>query len=182
MSLKLALFFWILCFGVSCTSFRYYHATHEFKERTFNPTKKGRVELNVYEEVTYSERPGAITSWERAYDKGLKATKHSIKQFCKGPYIIKTIAEKKENLGTRTDTSYRSDYSSQQDQYGQGEHKGYEVAMSRPTIAGGFMGKAERGRYAQSDHTLRYGGYDSHSTTQTLPVFRKYTDITFQCK
>ena len=185
MYLKSVMLFFYLFIAVSCTTFRYYHATHEFKERAYNPVKKGRVELTVYGETTFSERPGAITSWQRAHTKGLKAVKSSIKRFCEGKYTINTIAEKKENLGTRTDTSYHSDYSSQRDSYGQGAHSGYGVASgSRNTVSsgGGFLNKAMGGAYSQSDSSSKYGHSDSYSTTRTAPVFREYTDITFQCK
>ncbi len=182
MYLKSAMILFHLFIAVSCTTFRYYHATHEFKERAYNPVKKGRVELTVYGETTYSERPGAITSWQRAHKKGLKSVKRSIKNFCEGKYTINTIAEKKENLGTRTDTSYHSDYSSQRDSYGQGAHSGYG-AGSRNTGAGGsLISKAIGGVYSQSDSSSKHGHSDSYSTTRTAPVFREYTDITFQCK
>ncbi len=179
LGIRYILLFFCLFIGTSCTTFRYYHSNHEFKERTYNPVKRGRIELTVYGETTFSERPGAITNWKRAHEKGLKAVKHSIKQFCEGQYIIKTIAEKKENLGTQTDTSYHSDYSSQRDSYGQGVQSGYDSGYAR---SDSLMGKIMGGAYAQSDTSSRYGYSDSHSTTRTAPVFREYTDITFQCK
>ena len=182
MYLKFILLVLCLYVCVSCTLFRYYHASYEFKERTYNPIKKGRIELTVHGETTYSERPGAITSYERAYNKGLNRAKQSIKQFCEGPYIIKTIAEKKENLGTRTDTSYFSDHSSQREHYTQGAYKDYGVADSYNTMSKGLRGRVRGGAYAQSGLDSRYGYSDSHATTQTAPVFREWTDITFQCK
>lgn len=183
MYLKAVMLFLYLLISVSCTTFRYYHATHEFKERAYNPVKKGRVELTVYGETTYSERPGAITSWQRAHKKGLKSVKRSIKQFCEGKYIINTITEKKENLGTRTDTSYHSDYSSHRDSYGHGAHSDYGMSDSRNTVSGGdLINKAMGGVYSKSDSASKYGHSDGYSTTRTAPVFREYTDIIFRCK
>ena len=177
LGIKYALLF--LCFfvGTSCTTFRYYHANYQFKEKTYNPVKKGRVELTVYGENTFSERPGAITSWQVAHKKGLTAAKQSIKQFCEGDYMIKTIAEKKENLGTKTDTAYRNDYRSQQDSYRDG------VGVNQNTRRTGLLGKMQRAAvYMESDSSSEYGSSDGYSTSRTAPVFREYTDITFQCK
>ena len=178
-----------LCFfvGTSCTTFRYYHANYQFKEKTYNPVKKGRVELTVYGENTFSERPGAITSWQVAHKKGLTAAKQSIKQFCEGDYMIKTIAEKKENLGTKTDTAYRSDYRSQQDSYRGGAHNVHTNVMGKMIgkvgRRGGTYGRKDTyGTYAEADTSSEHGSSDGYSTSRTAPVFREYTDITFQCK
>ncbi len=190
MYLKSVLFFSSLLFCVSCTTFHYYYPSHEFKKRTYNPVKKGLIELNVYGEMSYSERPGHITSWSVAHKKGLQNVKQSIKNFCEGKYMIKAIVEKKENMGTRSDTSYHSNYSAYKDRYRSGAYGGGTVAsgVGDSISTGGYRGgqynsmNTYGGRYAGSDNTVETGDRNAHSTTRTMPVFREYTDITFQCK
>ena len=188
----LVIFFLIF---TSCTTFRYYYPSHEFKERVYNPVKKGLVEMTIHSESTFSERPGHITSYGAAHRRGLKRVKRSIGQFCEGSYFIKKVVEKKENMGTRSDTSYHSDYSTHTDRYRRGAYGGGDVASAS---AGGvrasagphgavsstnnFMQKTFGGGYASSDNTRESGDQSAYSTTRTMPVFRKYTHVTFQCK
>lgn len=188
------LFIFFLSF-TACTTFYYYYPSHEFKKRTYNPVKKGLVEMTINSQSTFSERPGHITSYGEAHRRGLKSVKNSIGQFCEGNYFIKDVVEKKENMGTRSNTSYHSNYSSNTDRYRRGAYGGGSVASAS---AGGarasagpygavsstnsFMQKAFGGGYASSDNTRESGGQDAYSSTRTMPVFRKYTHITFQCK
>ena len=47
---KSFLLFICLFICASCTTFHYYYPSHEFKERVYNPVKKGLVELNIHKE------------------------------------------------------------------------------------------------------------------------------------
>ena len=183
---KSFLLFICLIMCVSCTTFHYYYPSHEFKEREYNPVKKGLVELNVHKEVTFSERPGNITSWRRAHDKGLSNVKRSIAKFCEGEFFIKKIVEKKENMGTRSDTSYHSDYKTDRDRYSTGAYgRGAQTSSGHGMTAGGMRQDILSnafGGYVDSDNTTETGNQSGYSTTRTAPVFRRYTNITFQCK
>ena len=181
-------FLLLICLFVcaSCTTFRYYYPSHEFKERAYNPVKKGRVEMSVQEQMTYSERPGHITSWGVAHDRGLKRAKQSISEFCDGKFMIKTVVEKKENMGVRSDTSYSSNYRTDKDKYNTGAYGKGSQALSghNMTVAGmrkNILSNAFGG-YVDSGNEVETGNENAYSTTRTAPIFRKYTDITFQCK
>ncbi len=180
----LLLIFLFVC--ASCTTFRYYYPSHEFKEREYNPVKRGRVEMSVREQMTYSERPGHITSWSVAHDRGLKRAKRSISEFCEGKYMIKKVVEKKEDMGTRSDTSYHSHYRTDRDQYRTGAYgRGAQASSGHDLTAAGMRKNiinSAFGGYADSDRERETGNQNAYSTTQTSTVYRRYTDITFQCK
>ena len=195
MYLKAILLFIFFLIFTSCTTFNYYYPSHEFKKRTYNPVKKGLIEMNISSESTFSERPGHIASYGEAHRRGLKSVKGSIGQFCEGDYLIKNVVEKKENMGTRSDTAYHSNYSANTDRYKEGAYGGGSAASAS---AGGvrasagpygavsstnnLVQKAFGGGYASADNTRESGDQNAFSSTRTMPVFRKYTHITFQCK
>ena len=170
----------------SCTTFHYYYPSHEFKKRIYTPVKKGLVEMNIRSEATYSERPGHITSRNEAHRRGLKRVKSSIGQFCEGKYLIKKVEEKKENLGTRSDTSYHGSYRTDKGRHRQGAYgRGSQTASGDDMTVSGMRKSIMSntfGGYMDSGGETERGDQDAYSTTRTAPVFRRYTNITFQCK
>jgi len=182
-------------FGISCTTYRYYHSSHEFKQKVYQPVKKGLIELSVHEEVTYSEKPGAITSWSIAHDRGVKNAEGSIKNFCEGDYLIHSVVQKKENMGTKSDTSFHSSYNENKDRYQTNTYGNKSsskflnasemISNIRGDVLSSSRGKRRQmseGYSAGRDSQNTIGQQDAHTSTRTMPVFRKYTNINFQCK
>lgn len=102
----------ILMFSSACTTI--YKPSHRFMDQTYQPVKKGVVELEVHKELVLANSEG-IKSRGRAYKVGRNNVKRSIKNFCKGKFSIQNISREKEQTGVEsiTSTTKNSDTSGQ---------------------------------------------------------------------
>ena len=89
-------------------------------------------------------------------------------------------------MGTRSDTAYHSNYRSDKDKYRTGAYgKGAQTASGHGvTVAGTRQNIMSNvfGGYVDSGNETETGNQNAYSSTRTAPVFRIYTNITFQCK
>ena len=165
----------LFCFFVfpACTTM--YTPSYRYVDRTYQPEKKGLVQLEAGEYFAFVNAEG-IRSREEAYRMGLINVKQSIKRFCGGKFSIQNISRKRERDGTKTvkstvqdtnsfghfDIAAGSSYKTQHPK------RKYGVVYEPPAVSHGHTQESSRGSVQEY--------------SRTKPVYREYELISFRCQ